>query len=49
MHLGVDAYVLQTDQNTRGRIVSVKWSDSSARAGIPFIVDVEVIARKNVF
>lgn len=30
------AYVIQTDHNTRGRIVRVSWSDSQARSGVSF-------------
>ncbi len=35
----LDAYVLQADRNTRGRIVHVKWTDTQARAGVPFVID----------
>jgi len=34
------AYVIQTDENTRGRVVQVSWADGSARSGIPFSLNV---------
>ncbi len=34
------AYVIQTDQNTQGRIVQVGWTESRARSGVPFSLNV---------
>jgi YVTN family beta-propeller protein len=35
------AYLLQSDHNTRGRIVSPHWSDSRARSGVEFTLNAD--------
>lgn len=35
------AYVIQTDQNTRGRVVHIGWADNTARSGVPFFLNVD--------
>ena len=37
--IGAEGYVIQTEQNSRGRIVTLRWSPSRAGAGIPFVVN----------
>ena len=37
--IGADGYVILTEQNSQGRIVTKRWSPSRAGAGIPFVVN----------
>ena len=37
--VGAEGYVILTEQNSRGRIVTKRWSPSRAGAGIPFVVN----------
>lgn len=37
--VGAEGYVILTEQNSRGRIVTLRWSPSRAGAGIPFVVN----------
>lgn len=37
--VGAEGYVILTVQNSRGRIVTKRWSPSRAGAGIPFVVN----------
>ena len=37
--IGAEGYVILTEQNSRGRIVTLRWSPSRAGAGIPFVVN----------
>ncbi len=38
--VGAEGYVLFMEENSRGQIVTLRWSPSRARAGIPFVVNV---------
>ncbi len=37
--VGAEGYVILTEQNSRGSIVTLRWSPSRAGAGIPFVVN----------
>ena len=37
--VGAEGYVILTEQNSRGQIVTLRWSPSRAGAGIPFVVN----------
>ena len=37
--VGAEGYVILTEENSRGNIVTLRWSPSRAGAGIPFVVN----------